>query len=155
MAKILDIYKEKQNVIEQAIKNKQLPLGDLERAQELTYRIHVIESFRTYCMTAPVTDNTKTMVEHLDKVSNFIKELPAERPVKAVTDEKVTKSRETAKSTLNDALSGIWNSFARFNPTSPEQYREQIIKNINGLIPVWLQYRDTLIPIKIPAEGNK
>ncbi len=154
MAKILDIYKEKQNIVEQAINQNMLPLGDLERAQELRYRIGVIEALRIYCKTAPVTDNIKTMVEHFTQVFNYLSGLQKEHLVQDSNDEAVNNTRNTAKAALADAYNGIANTMSSFKMTSNEYYKETVIKMINGFIPVWLQYRDTLILIKIPKEES-
>lgn len=152
MAKILDIYKEKQNIVEQAVNQNMLPLSDLERVQELRYRIGVIEALRIYCKTAPVTDNVKTMVEHFTQVFNYLRGLQNEHTVQESTDEAVTNTRNTAKAALADAYNGIANTMSSFKMTSNEYYKETVIKMINGFIPVWLQYRDTLILIKVPKE---
>lgn len=152
MAKILDIYKEKQNIVEQAVNQNMLPLSDLERVQELRYRIGVIEALRIYCKTAPVTDNVKTMVEHFTQVFNYLRGLQNEHTVHESTDEAVTNTRNTAKAALADAYNGIANTMSSFKMTSNEYYKETVIKMINGFIPVWLQYRDTLILIKVPKE---
>lgn len=152
MAKILDVYKEKQNIVEQAVNQNMLPLSDLERVQELRYRIGVIEALRIYCKTAPVTDNVKTMVEHFTQVFNYLRGLQNEHAVQESTDEAVINTRKTAKAALADAYNGIANTMSSFKMTSNEYYKETVIKMINGFIPVWLQYRDTLILIKVPKE---
>ncbi len=152
MAKILDVYKEKQNIVEQAVNQNMLPLSDLERVQELRYRIGVIEALRIYCKTAPVTDNVKTMVEHFTQVFNYLRGLQNEHAVQESTDEAVINTRKTAKAALADAYNGIANTMSSFKMTSNEYYKETVIKMINGFIPVWLQYRDTLVLIKVSKE---
>lgn len=155
MAKILDIYKEKQNVVEQAINQNILPLSDLERVQELRYRIGVIEALRIYCKMAPITDNIEMMLKHFNQVFDYLGALAKEHLVKDSKDESINNARKTAKLALSDTYTGMANVFGHFKATSQNSYKEQIIKVINGFIPVWLQYRDTLILIKIPAEEKK
>lgn len=155
MAKILDIYKEKQNIVEQAVKQNMLPLSDLERVQELRYRIGVIEALRIYCLTAPVTDNIETMLKHFNQVFDYLGGLEKEHLVKDSKDDAINNARKTAKSALGDSYKGIANVFGHFKATSQNSYKEQIINVINGFIPVWLQYRDSLIPIKISTEEKK
>ena len=152
MAKILDIYKEKQIIVEQAVNQNMLPLSDLERVQELRYRIGVIEALRIYCKTAPVTDNIKIMLEHFNQVFNYLGDLSKEHLVKDSKDEVVMNARKTAKEALADSYTGMANVFGHFKATSQNSYQEQIIKIVNGFIPVWLQYRDTLILVKIAKE---
>lgn len=152
MAKILDIYKEKQNIVEQAVKQNMLPLSDLERVQELRYRIGVIEALRIYCLTAPVTENLEILLKHFNQVFDCLSGLAKEHLVKDSKDEAINNARKTAKAALDDSYIGMANVFGHFKATNQNSYKEQIIKVINGFIPVWLQYRDSLIPIKISTE---
>ena len=83
---------------------------------------------------------------------NYLGDLSKERLVKDSKDEAVMNARKTAKEALADSYTGMANVFGHFKATSQNSYKEQIIKIVNGFIPVWLQYRDTLILVKIAKE---
>ena len=73
MATILDQYLEKQNTIRSQIAENSLPPEDLLIMQELNYRICVLETFQSFCKSAPITLDTKVMGYHFQMVDAYVR----------------------------------------------------------------------------------
>ena len=44
--------------------------------------------------------------------------------------------------------------FSAFSPTAAMAYKKEINRVITTLLPAWLQFRNTFVPIKKAKEGN-
>ena len=45
--------------------------------------------------------------------------------------------------------------FTGFQPAEPEAYQKEIGRVITTLLPAWLQYRNTFVPLKNKKEENR
>lgn len=147
MATILEQYFAKKQELCSQIKAESLPMDSLTIFQELNYRICVLETLKAFCVTAPVTMDTKVMGYHYQVVDAYIKFLGAERKFGPKADEAGQKKRETAAAALERVVQDGRKRFASFNANSQDQYKNCIGSLINTVLPVWLQYRNTYINI--------
>ncbi len=143
----LDIYLEKSKVIEGAINEGRLPLEDMLKVQELTYRISVIRTLRHLAKTAPVTLEKNSLTYHYVLYDSYIKMLMDERKFGSKVDETGKQSRATAWQSLSNVVESNRKVFTSFNPTSDEYYRNEIRKQIESFLYVWITYRNTYVKI--------
>ena len=115
--------------------------------QELLYRISVLESCMTLVKTAPVGTDLMAMSFHYQVVDALFTCLLQERQFGIPADEKLKGQRTTALSNLQVVITSFRKQFQSFMPTSPEAYRDTVSKMINTILPAWLQYRFTYIPV--------
>lgn len=147
MATVLEKYRMKMEQCSRAVSEQNLPLWDVAFLQELGYRICVLEAFQAFCMTAPVTTDTNALVFHYKMVDTYVQFLLEERKVGLSTDEEGKKKRETAMQSLKSVTDDFRRRFCSFRASDRETYRKSISALINAVLPVWAQYRDTLIKL--------
>lgn len=145
MATILDQYREKQNEIRSKAAENSLMLEELLTMQELNYRICVLETFQTFCKSAPVTMDTKAMGYHFQMVNAYVKFVLNERRFGPKTDADGQKKRETALASFERVVQDGKKRFTSFSAGTNEQYKKSISQYVNTILPVWMQYRNTYI----------
>ena len=96
MATILQQYREKQQSFCSQINSGNLPLEKVIEMQEVNYRICVLETFESFCKTAPITTDSKAMGYHYQLVDAYVRFVLNERKFGARTDTDGAKKRETA-----------------------------------------------------------
>lgn len=64
------------------------------------------------------------------------------------------KEREAAQSNLGRVIQDYRKRFSAFSPTAAMAYKKEIDRVITTLLPAWLQFRNTFVPIKKAKEGN-
>ena len=147
MSNILEQYHAKQEELRYQIQsNKMTPIG-LANYQELAYRIGVLETFKAFSQTAPVTLDVKVMGRHYQITDSNILALLTERQIGPKPDAEGQKKRETALTALKRVIEDGRKRFGSFKATSQEQYRNCIGNLINTVMPVWIQYRNTYVKI--------
>ena len=154
MSNLLDQYLKKQQELSLQIKADSLPQESLIVFQELNYRICVLETFKTFCKTAPVTTDTNVMVYHYQIVDAYIRFLGAERKFGLKADAEGQAKRETAAAALERVIQDGRKRFASFKADTQDQYRDCIGSLISTVLPVWVQYRNTYINIIIGFGEN-
>lgn len=92
MANILEQYLAKQEELRSQIQANSLPLAALADYQELVYRIGVLEAFKAFSRTAPITLDTKIMGRHFQIADSNIRALLAERQIGPKPDEEGKKN---------------------------------------------------------------
>ena len=97
---------------------------------ELLYRIQVLECFRNLEQTAPVSA-----------------ELLTERRYRPSQDTEIQQARDTARQAFSSIVMDYRKRFSAYMPEDPQQYRGDVTKVINTVLPVWLAYRETMLPI--------
>lgn len=145
MATILDQYREKQNEIRSKAAENSLMLEELLTMQELNYRICVLETFQTFCKSAPITMDTKAMGYHFQIVNAYVKFVLNERRFGPKTDADGQKKRETALASFERVVQDGKKRFTSFSAGTNEQYKKSISQYVNTILPVWMQYRNTYI----------
>lgn len=145
MATILDQYREKQNEIRSKAAENSLMLEELLTMQELNYRICVLETFQTFCKSAPITMDTKAMGYHFQMVNAYVKFVLNERRFGPKTDADGQKKRETALASFERVVQDGKKRFTSFSAGTNEQYKKSISQYVNTILPVWMQYRNTYI----------
>ena len=145
MATILDQYREKQNDIRSKVAENSLMLEELLTMQELNYRICVLETFQTFCKSAPITMDTKAMGYHFQMVNAYVKFVLNERRFGPKTDADGQKKRETALASFERVVQDGKKRFTSFSAGTNEQYKKSISQYVNTILPVWMQYRNTYI----------
>lgn len=147
MATLLDQYREKQNRFRSQIAENSLPLEDLLVMQELNYRICVLETFQSFCKSAPITMDTKVMGYHFQMVDAYVRFILNERKFGLKADVEGQKRRETAKESLERVVQDGRKRFTSFSAGTQEQYKKSISSFSNAILPVWMQYRNTYVNI--------
>lgn len=147
MATVLEQYLEKQNIIRSQIAENSLPLDELIKMQEINYRICVIETFQSFCKSAPITTDINVLGYHFQMVDAYIRFILKERRFGPKTDADGAKKRETALISFEQVVQDGKKRFTSFTVTTSEQYKKIIRSYINTILPVWVQYRETYINI--------
>lgn len=145
MPSVLQTYREKQSDVYKRISANTLPTQEVLGMQELNYRICVIETFQAFCKSAPMSLDTKVLAYHYRMVDAYVRFVLEERRFGPKTDDAGQKKRETALGSFEKVVQDGRKRFSSFSPTKPEQYRDNIMKYINTVLPVWMQYRNTYI----------
>lgn len=148
MATLLDKYREKQDVFRSQIAESSFSLEDLLLLQELNYRICVLETFQSFCKSAPITMDTKLMGYHFQIVDAYVRFLLNERKFGTKADDEGQKRREMARATLERVVQDGRKRFTSFSAGTQEQYKKTICNFSNSILPVWMQYRNTYVDIK-------
>lgn len=147
MATILDQYREKQNNIRAQIAANSLPPEELLIMQELNYRICVLETFQSFCKSAPITTDTRVMGYHFQLVDAYVRFVLNERKFGPKADAEGQKKRETAYTSFDRVVQDGRKRFSSFKAGNQEQYKSTISTYVNTILPVWMQYRNTYINI--------
>lgn len=145
MATILDQYRERQNEIRSKAAENSLMLEELLTMQELNYRVCVLETFQTFCKSAPITMNTKAMGYHFQMVNAYVNFVLNERRFGPKADADGQKKRETALASFERVVQDGKKRFTSFSAGTNEQYKKSISQYVNTILPVWMQYRNTYI----------
>lgn len=145
MATILDQYRERQNEIRSKAAENSLMLEELLTMQELNYRVCVLETFQTFCKSAPITMDTKAMGYHFQMVNAYVNFVLNERRFGPKTDADGQKKRETALASFERVVQDGKKRFTSFSAGTNEQYKKSISQYVNTILPVWMQYRNTYI----------
>ena len=113
--------------------------------QELNYRICVLETFQTFCKSAPITMDTKAMGYHFQMVNAYVNFVLNERRFGPKADADGQKKRETALASFERVVQDGKKRFTSFSAGTNEQYKKSISQYVNTILPVWMQYRNTYI----------
>ena len=62
------------------------------------------------------------------------------------------KEREAAQNNLGRVIEDYRKRFSSFAPSAPESYSHEISKVVQTLLPAWLQFRNTFVPLKKERE---
>ena len=147
MAFLIEKYYERREAFRSQVAENSLPPDDLVLVQELDYRISILETFQTFCKAAPITTDTKVLVNHYQLVNLCICNLLTERKFGTKTDDNGKKKRETSSLSLDKVVKDNQKRFASFAAQTQNQYKTSITNYINAVLPVWVQYRDTYVKL--------
>lgn len=148
MATVLEMYQSNRQSLYQKISEGNVTPHDLWICNELTYRISVLETFRIFSASAPSTTNTKTLQGHYKKVDAFIQHIAQERGYGPNRGPDTEKERNAARTNLDRVIQDYRKQFSSFVPSSDETYGWRITDVMKTVTPVWLQMRETFVPLK-------
>ena len=121
---------------------------------ELVYRISVLETCQMYCRSAPVSLDVKTLLGHYQMVDAYIKCMVAERAYGPDRGPDTQKERDAARANLDRVVQDYRKRFSSFSPSAPDFYGKELTKFVNTVLPAWLQFRNTFVPLKKMKEGT-
>lgn len=147
MAFLIDKYYERREAFRSQLAEDSLPPDDLILVQELEYRISILETFQTFCKAAPLTTDTKVLVNHYQLFNHCICNLLTERKFGTKADDNGKKKRETAYESFDKVIKDNQKRFASFAAQTQNQYKTSISNYVNTVLPVWIQYRDTYVKL--------
>jgi hypothetical protein len=114
---------------------------------ELLYRIQVLECFRNLEQTAPVSAELPVLSAHYIAVDALVSHLLTERRYRPSQNTEIQQARDTARQAFSSIVTDYRKRFSAYMPEDPQQYRGDVTKVINTVLPVWLAYRETMLPI--------
>lgn len=126
----------------------------LFRYQEAAYRVQVLEYFRLLTHTAPVSVDLSALSAHYGVMDAMVSHLLTERRYRQSADAEVQAARETAASALLSVVTDYRKRYAAYMPETGNQYRKDISDTICTVLPAWLQYRETMMPINQETGGE-
>ena len=147
MATYLDDYNNRKLSFGPLLKQGKMTLGDTMVYQELLYRIQVLETCQMLCKTAPVTTDTRELVGHYQLVDAVLFCAEKEHAFGAPADEKGKAQRKTAGENLEKITMDCRKRFSSFRASTPDQYRQSVSALFGTVLPAWLQWRNTYVPI--------
>lgn len=115
---------------------------------ELAYRISVLETCHMFCKTAPVSTEMRLLQGHYRMLDTYVQCLALERRYGPDRGPDTQKERNAAQNNLGRVIEDYRRRFSQFAPSGPENYSREISRVIQTLLPAWLQFRNTFVPIK-------
>jgi len=135
--------------LETALRAEPVDLTVLWKYQEVMYRISVIETCRAFQETIPASDEIVTLLPHFQMLMAFFQHLVSERRLGIPDDIKTRRHRDSAHMSLVRIMDDHSSRLMHYTPEGPEQYRLDVRNIISTVLSAWMQYRDSLLPIKL------
>ena len=154
MATVLENYYALRGELEQRMAQAPINAVDLWYYGEIVYRVGVLETCQMYLRSAPVSMNTPELLGHYQMMDAYVQSLALERRYGPDRGPDTQKEREAAQSNLGRVIQDYRKRFSAFSPTPAMAYKKEINRVITTLLPAWLQFRNTFVPIKKAKEGN-
>lgn len=152
MATTLENYRQQKQQLQQLLEQSGIKAAGLWRYGELVYRIGVLETCQAYCKSAPVTTNTTPLTRHYQMLDACIQSMAHERgygPIREQsTEEELKKERNAARTNFDRVVQDYRKRFSSFAPASDTAYSQEVNRVIQTVIPVWLQMRETFVPLR-------
>jgi hypothetical protein len=148
MATCLDDYQSMKDTMTQQFSKGNLSLEQSMMYQELLYRIGVLETCRVFCKMAPITTEMKALVAHYQMVDAYVQCIGKERRFGMPADDKEKAKRKVAADALEKTVADCRKRFSSFQPSGQDMYKRSISMMLNTILPVWLQLRNTYVPIR-------
>lgn len=155
MATVLENYYGLRQQLLQRMAQPPISAGDLWLYGEILYRIGVLETCQMYLRSAPITDKAPCLVGHYKMMDAYVQNLARERRYGPDRGPDTMKERETAQTNLERVIQDYRKHFSGFRPVSEDSYQKEIGKAITTLLPAWLQFRNTFVPIKRAVGGEQ
>ncbi len=148
MATVLENYYNLRNEVDQRIAKGGAPANAVWWHGEIVYRISVLETCQMFCKTAPVTMEAQILQGHYKMLDAYVQCLALERRYGPNRGPDTQKERDAAQNNLGRVIEDYRKRFSSFAPTAPDSYNREIDRVIKTLLPAWLQFRNTFVPIK-------
>lgn len=129
--------------------------ADLWLYGEILYRIGVLETCQMYLRSAPITREVPCLQGHYMMLDAYVQNLARERRYGPNRGPDTQKERDAAQVNLERVIQDYRKRFTGFQPAEPEAYQKEIGRVITTLLPAWLQYRNTFVPLKNKKEENR
>ena len=152
MATYLDEYRNRKLSFAPLLQAGKMTLRDTVVYQELLYRIQVLETCKMLCKVAPITTNMNDLLLHYQLTDTLLSCMAEERHMGFPADDKGKAQRKTAVENFHRVLTDFRKRFSSFRAEKPEQYQQAISAMMNTVLPVWIQMRNTYVPI---GNGGK
>ena len=152
MATYLDEYRNRKLSFAPLLQAGKMTLRDTVVYQELLYRIQVLETCKMLCKVAPITTNMNDLLLHYQLTDTLLSCMAEERHMGFPADDKGKAQRKTAVENFHRVLTDFRKRFSSFRAEKPEQYQQAISAMVNTILPVWIQMRNTCVPI---GNGGK
>lgn len=120
---------------------------------EVTYRIGVLETCQMFMKTAPETTDTQALQKHYLMLDAFVQNLAQERRYGPDRGPDTQKERDASQLNLGRVIQDYRKRFSSFQPSNPKSYCYEIDRLVTTLLPAWLQFRETFVPIRIKEES--
>ena len=120
---------------------------------EILYRVSVLETCQMFCKAAPVTQEAKMLQGHYRMLDAYVQSIAYDRRYGPDRGANTDKEREAAQTNLSRVIEDYRKRFSSFAPNTPDSYRNDIGRVVMTLIPAWLAFRDTFVPIKKAREA--
>ena len=102
---------------------------------EILYRVSVLETCQMFCKAAPVTQEAKMLQGHYRMLDAYVQSIAYDRRYGPDRGANTDKEREAAQTNLSRVI------------------EDEIGRVVMTLIPAWLAFRDTFVPIKKAREA--
>lgn len=138
--------------VEQMMAQNPSHAGLLWSYGEVIYRISVLETCQSFCKSAPQTTDPNCLRGHYQMVDAFIQCMTQERRYGPDRGPNTANERNSAQNNLALVVTDYRSRFSSFNASAPDQYASAISRAISAVLAVWLQFRNTFVPIPDPKE---
>lgn len=145
--KLIDKYISNKKALEEKMATAQLDIQQVVELQELNYRINVLDTVKTLCVTAPVSKDGKVLSHHYALASAYIRFLPKERQFGNKADEELKKKRETANEALQRVIEDGCKRFSSFKAEAEDTYKKLLNEFVSNVLTIWVQYRNTYVKV--------
>ena len=152
MATVLEKYWNLRCQVEQMMAQNPSHAGLLWSYGEVIYRISVLETCQAYSKSAPQTTDPNFLRGHYQMVDAFIQCMTQERRYGPDRGPNTANERNSAQNNLTRVVTDYRSRFSSFNASAPDQYASAISRAISAVLAVWLQFRNTFVPIPDPKE---
>ena len=137
MATVLENYYNLRSEVDQRIAQGRAPADAIWWHGEIVYRIGVL-----------VTMEAQFLQGHYKMLDAYVQCLALERRYGPNRGPDTQKERDAAQNNLGRVIEDYRKRFSSFAPSAPESYSREIGRVIQTLLPAWLQFRNTFVPIK-------
>ena len=148
MATVLENYYSLRSEVDKRIAQGSASADAIWWHGELVYRIGVLETCQMFCKTAPVTMDVQALLGHYKMLDTYVQCLALERRYGPNRGPDTQKERDAAQNNLGRVIEDYRKRFSSFAPSAPENYSREISRVVQTLLPAWLQFRNTFVPIK-------
>lgn len=148
MATVLEKYRQYQQVLQQQMEQNGITQEILWKYGELVYRIGVLETCKTYSVSAPSTTKVNSLTRHYEMLDTYIQCIAQERSYGPSRGPDTEKERNAARSNLSRVIGDYRKRFSSFTPSSNAAYGQEIGRVMGVFLPVWLQMRETFVPLE-------
>ena len=153
MATVLEKYWNLRCQVEQMMAQNPSHAGLLWSYGEVIYRISVLETCQSFCKSAPQTTDPNCLRGHYQMVDAFIHPVhDAGATLRPDRGPNTANERNSAQNNLALVVTDYRSRFSSFNASAPDQYASAISRAISAVLAVWLQFRNTFVPIPDPKE---
>lgn len=155
MATVLENYYGYRQQLLQRMAQPPISPADLWLYGEILYRIGVLETCQMYLRSAPITREVPCLQGHYMMLDAYVQNLARERRYGPNRGPDTQKEWDAAQVNLERVIQDYRKRFSGFQPAEPDAYQKEIGRVITTLLPAWLQYRNTFVPLQKNKKEEK